>query len=201
MRAGVDSRFPAIVMLHGLGGDESSMWALESALPRSAALIAPRAPHEQRQGGYAWLPVLKSWPPLVSEFGESVSLLENLLKTLEFDPTELILMGFSNGAAMSFAAAMTPMRGQPAGIVAAAGHLPQGELDPLREIPIYWGHGTRDDFIPIGAARQDVQRLEELGADVTYCEADIGHKLGTQCMRELESWISANYTSVKEPGT
>ena len=100
-------------MLHGLGGDENAMWALESALPQGGLVVAPRAPHEQSQGGYLWNPSIGAWPPKVSEFAEGVGLLEGLLdyleKKYEFQRDRMILMGFSNGTAMSFAAAMTPI--------------------------------------------------------------------------------------------
>ena len=200
LRAETDAQSPQVLMLHGLSGDENSMWALESARPAGSLLIAPRAPFEQRQGGYAWLPVLKSWPPLVEEFGEAVERLEDLLDSLEsvLDRDRLVLMGFSNGAAMSLASAMTPMSTQAAGIIVAAGHLPQGEIDPLREIPIFWGHGTRDSFIPIEIARQDVDRLRQLGTQITYCETDVGHKLGLECMRGLGEWFHENFAHLKE---
>ena len=197
LRLPTDDRQPPLMMLHGLGGDEQAMWGLESALPSGGMVVAPRGLFEQSQGGYAWNPEIRAWPPLVSEFADSVSALETLLEYLatEFGlrRERLILMGFSNGAAMALAGAMSPMSIQPAGIVAAAGHLPQGDLDLLQGIPIYWGHGIRDTFIPIEAARADVVRLEAAGVEVTYCEADVGHKLGGECLRQLRSWIAGNF--------
>ena len=197
LRLPEETLVPPIVMLHGLGGDENAMWALESALPQTGMVVAPRAPHEQRQGGYLWNPSIRSWPPLVSEFAESVDLLEGLLEYLEekyeFQRERMILMGFSNGTAMSFAAAMAPISPPPAGIVAISGHLPEGDLSPLKGIPVYWGHGTRDVFISIDAARSDAKRLRQEAVPLTYCEADVGHKLGAECMKGLRSWFRAEF--------
>lgn len=188
-----------VIMLHGLGGDEKVMWGLESALPSGGLVVAPRAPYPQRQGGYAWNPVIKAWPPLVNEFADSISRLEQLLTHLqreyELDRDRAVLMGFSNGAAMAFAAAMTPLVHQPAGIVAAAGHLPEGDLEPLRAIRIFWGHGTQDTFIPIEVAYTDTERLTDAGVSVTFCEADVGHKLGLECLNGLQDWFRSHYTS------
>ena len=193
LRRPVDERMAPIVMLHGLGGDEGVMWSLESALPRDGLVVALRGPYAQRQGGYSWNPIIKAWPPLVSEFTEAVGALEDTLDYLELKHglhrERVILMGFSNGAAMAFAAAMTPMRRRPAGIIAIAGHLPDGDLSPLRGIPIYWGHGTKDTFIPIENARSDVERLRQMDVPVTFCEADVGHKLGAPCLRDLKAWF------------
>lgn len=193
-----------IVMLHGLGGDENAMWALESALPSTGLVVAPRAPHEQRQGGYLWNQSIRAWPPLLSEFAESVALLEGLLGYLEgeyeFQRERMILMGFSNGTAMSFAAAMTPLSPPPAGIIAISGHLPEGDLSPLKGIPVYWGHGTRDAFIPVDLARSDAQRLQEEQVPVTFCEADVGHKLGAECLKNLRSWFRVEFPAPEVRG-
>ncbi len=184
-------------MLHGLAGDENVMWSLETALPTESLLVAPRGPHPQPQGGFSWNPGIDAWPPLVSEFSEAVGRLEALLDFLQaeysLDRNHVVLMGFSNGAAMSFAAAMTPMTVQPQGIIAIAGHLPTGDLSHLRTIPIYWGHGSKDTFIPIEDANADVERLRELQVPVTFCEADVGHKLGAQCLRNLKAWYTQEF--------
>lgn len=197
LRLPQDKQTPPIVMLHGLGGDENVMWGLESALPRTGMVVAPRAPHAQRQGGYAWNPTISTWPPSVSEFAEAVDLLESLFKYLElqyaFSRDRVVLMGFSNGTAMSFAATMTPMSQSPAGIIAISGHLPGGDLSPLRGIPVYWGHGTKDTLIPIDIARSDAERLRQAEVPVTFCEAEVGHKLGAQCLNNLRSWFQVEF--------
>jgi phospholipase/carboxylesterase len=199
LRTPEDENAAPIVMLHGLGGDEKVMWGLESALPQTGMVVTPSAHHAQPQGGYAWNRIIDAWPPLISEFSEAVDLLEELLDYLQaeytFQRERMILMGFSNGAAMSFAASMTPMSQAPAGIIAIAGHLPEGDLSPLRGIPVYWGHGMRDSFIPIDIARADAERLREAGVPVTLCEADVGHKLGAECLKNLGVWFAAKFST------
>lgn len=197
LRLPEDKQAAPIVMLHGLGGDEKVMWGLESAFPAAGMVVAPRAPHGQRKGGYAWNPKIEAWPPRVSEFTEAVGLLEDLLDYLEleyaFQRERMVLMGFSNGAAMSFAASMTPMSQSPAGIIAISGHLPEGDLSPLGGVPVYWGHGTKDTFIPIDVARSDAERLRQAEVPVTFCEAEVGHKLGTRCLNNLRTWFQAEF--------
>ena len=193
LRLPEDKQAAPIVMLHGLGGDQKVMWGLESAFSAAGMVVALRSPHAQRQAGYGWNPFISTWPPLVSEFTEAVDLLESLFKCLElqyaFSRDRMLLMDFSNGKAMSFAASMTPMSQSPAGIIAISGHLPAGDLSPLREVPVYWGHGTKDTFIPIDIARSDAERLRQAEVPVTFCEANVGHKLGAQCLNNLRSWF------------
>lgn len=193
MRMGRDGRARPIVMLHGLSGDEHAMWVFESALPTQSLLVAPRAPYPQPGGGFGWVPQLGAWPPLVEEYIETVPVFDALLRHLEaehrLNRRRMILMGFSQGAAMAFAATMLGLSFPPAAIIVAAAHLPQGDLTPLRGLPTFWAHGRRDEVIPIEVARTDVERLREVGALVQLCEADASHKLGKECLQDLRNWF------------
>ncbi len=191
-----------IVMLHGLTGDQSSMWALEASVPHTAGIVTPRGPYPQPQDGFAWNESIQGWPPLVSEFVESVAKLDQLLDFLTehvgFDRRSYVLMGFSNGAAMAFAASMSPLRVQPRGLVILSGHLPEGDLTPLASIPVFWGHGMHDNFIPVSVARADAARLQQVGCQVQLCEANVGHKLGVDCMEELRGWYGSHIAPSSE---
>jgi predicted esterase len=79
-----------------------------------------------------------------------------------------------------------------------AGHLPQGDLSRLSGLPVFWGHGARDELIPVTGARKDVARLRAAGARVQYCEADVTHKLGSACLRELKQWIPACFGDLQK---
>jgi predicted esterase len=137
------------------------------------------------------LRAVESWGP------EAVDRLEGLLDYLSAEHgmrrARVILMGFSNGTAMAFAAAMTPMSIPPVGIIAISGHVPVGDVAPLRGVPVYWGHGTRDSFIPVETAAADVKRLREAQVPVTFCKADVGHKLGADCLANLKSWFRVEF--------
>jgi predicted esterase len=101
------------------------------------------------------------------------------------------LMGFSQGAACAFALAASNLIdeiGRLAGIVAIAGFLPVGDTKNLTGIPVYWGHGRKDELVPIHMARDGVERLRNNGTAVDYCEADVGHKLGSECLKGLNRW-------------
>jgi predicted esterase len=51
-------------------------------------------------------------------------------------------------------------------------------------------HGTQDALVPVARARQARQILLEAGAQVTYCEDDVGHKLSASCFRGLETFFA-----------
>ncbi len=190
---------PVLLLLHGWTGDERVMWIFTRSLARHFWMFAPRAPISVASGGYAWLPHKDSeWPTLPKFKPATISLLEAVQqwgKRVGTPETALNkpynLMGFSQGAAMSYSlAAYHPER---IGRVAAlAGFLPQGEPERLKAFDgkqVYIAHGTRDDIVPVQKAEEAVQSLQAAGADVTFCESPVGHKLSASCLRGLDSFL------------
>jgi phospholipase/carboxylesterase len=183
---------PTIILLHGLGGDENSMWILEQSLPTVGLKIAPRALYQMDGNGYSWVENrLQGWPTAM-DFESSVEAINNLVVELEAEAAlnreELFLMGFSQGAALAFTAAADP-RLQPKAVIAAAGFLPKGHFSEFSGLPIFWGHGSRDEWVPIERARSDAILLRDFGAKIHFCETDVGHKLGTECLNGLQDWM------------
>jgi len=186
-------------MLHGFTGDENSMWVFARDLPTRFWIVAPRAPHTTEPSGYSWR------PPHASDFGRPS--LEQLLPAAEalirlIDAYQLSagieanvfdVMGFSQGGAMSnLLAFLYPERIRKAGIL--AGFVPSG-LDelvstrPLEGKPFFVAHGTKDEMVPIDRARSSIEILEQAGAQVTYCEDEVGHKVSLTCLRALRDFL------------
>ena len=128
----------------------------------------------------------------MEDFKPAISAVDQTLETLgnehAFDREKLVLMGFSQGAALCFALAET-LQTTPKAVIALAGYYPEGEPGRIAQIPVFWGHGIRDELVPVERAREDVKMLEDLGANVQYCETDVGHKLGIECTRGLKNWL------------
>lgn len=173
-----------IILLHGLTGDETAMWPFLSALPPGRPVAAPRAPYPWAEGGYGWVEGVGRG---LDAYGPASHALARLVQTL--GPGRPILVGFSQGAAMAFAA--TALRDiDPQAVVALSGFVPQGSLAGMRDRPVYWAHGLRDGRVPIEAARGDVRRLRDAGAQVEFCESNVGHKVGVECLRGLRTWLA-----------
>lgn len=182
---------PSIFMLHGWSGDEKVMWVLDSVLPSGSLIVSPRGIHPLSVGGYQWLQSPASTQVGFDDFKPAVDALQMTLKALKqshrFGEKPFLLMGFSQGAALAFAAQRAGFAAD--GIIALAGFIPAGDLTELRSAPVYWGHGTEDQLVPIERAREDVRRLLDNGVEVHFCEANVGHKLGIECTRGLRTWI------------
>ena len=190
-----------LLLIHGLTGDENSMWVFARDLPSHYWMVAPRAPYpsQMEQGGYTWrLPQFDnmnevSLDLLRSAAQELIDLVEAYSASVTLDASSFDVMGFSQGAAMSNVLAfLYPQRVRKAGIL--AGFVP-AELKklvsqrPLEGKPFFVAHGTQDESVTIDRARASIEILEQAGARVTYCEDDVGHKVSLPCLRSLKKFL------------
>ncbi len=196
---GAETRVPArsLLLLHGWTGDETVMWIFTRGVPASYWIFAPRAPVQAPEGGYGWVLREDGWPRL-DQFKDVAGTLLASFRRWAVDrdaPQEPFdVMGFSQGAAMAYAlAAYYPQ--QVNRIIALAGFLPNGETLPgsyrgLGGKKIYIAHGVKDETVPVQMAQQAVRNLQAVGAQVTYCESEVGHKLSINCLRGLETFLA-----------
>jgi phospholipase/carboxylesterase len=190
-----------MLLIHGLTGDENSMWVFGRNMPSRYWLVAPRAPYPVESGGYSWRPPFDS-----SEFGKPtleqlrdgadglIRMVDEYAASAGINATTFDLMGFSQGAAMSNVMAfLYPQRIRKTGIL--AGFVPGGLEDlaserPLEGKPFFVAHGTRDEMVRIDRARESIAILEKAGANVTYCEDNVGHKISANCLRALGTFFA-----------
>lgn len=189
-----------ILLFHGWTGDENSMWVFASQLPKDALLIAPRAPYPSspaEYGGYSWRgPKTVDWSQL-DDYRPTIERLNKLIQALQatqgYDLSKFGIVGFSQGAAVAYVyAILHPER--VTNLAGLAGFMPDNseieiENRPLEGKPIFVAHGNKDELVPIDYAKKSVKILKQAGGLVTYCEADVGHKLGANCFRELKSFF------------
>ncbi len=188
-----------LVLLHGWTGDENSMWVFTRAFPSDYWMIAPRAPHAADPSGFSWRqaqtaivgrPSLQLMQPAAEAL---IQLVDAYAAEAQIDSAQFDIMGFSQGAEMTSVVAMLyPQRVGKMGIL--AGFVPSGAEDLILEKTltgkhIFVAHGTQDQMVTIDRARASVALLEQAGAQVTYCEDEVGHKLSAHCLRALENYL------------
>jgi phospholipase/carboxylesterase len=198
------SRGPLIFMLHGLYGTENVMWLFDQALPRSATVISPRALFPAADG-FSWTRSVVHGEIEQTDFTAALEALQRfipeMIERYDCDPQRVIVMGFSQGAAVSYALSLT----QPdlmCGVVALAGFLlpVASHSERSREAaksksaapPKYLIiHSTDDDLVPIALAREARSELEARGASIEYHEyPGSGHKVSAQGMKDIAQWIA-----------
>lgn len=189
-----------MLLIHGFTGDENSMWVFARDLPAHYWIVAPRAPHAGEPSGYSWrAPQFENMDGLSLDLLRSsaealIHLVDEYSASTKIDASTFDVMGFSQGGAMScLLAFLYPERIRKTGIL--AGFVPGGleELvsqHPLKGKPFFVAHGTKDEMVPIDRARASIKLLEEAGANVTYCEDEVGHKVSATCLRSLKNFFA-----------
>jgi phospholipase/carboxylesterase len=173
------------------------MWIFKQTLPAGVAAITLRAPLELAGGGFVWFKGTNLRPgpdALDSALNKLEHFLTALPRVYPVDPTRMILMGFSQGAFMGNAFVLTHPY-DAIGVVSLAGAMPQlpeieYHANLLAGMPVFIAHGIRDEAIPVSAARQTRDTYSELGADVTYGEYPVAHKMNPQAMTDLKVWLA-----------
>ncbi len=184
---------PVIILVHGWLGNETVMWAFERALPPQALVLSVRAPFAA-EGGYGWMV-----PGDEGSFSRGLAALQEYVQRLpeEFtieDVNKRLVMGFSQGAAMSYALLLASPE-LVAGVAGLAGFLPEparpwavpGRLTGKK---ILIAHGTEDPTVPLAEAESAREAFAASGAEVTYVTDPTGHKVGVQGMRILKNWLT-----------
>src|SRR5262249_7754092 len=196
--------YPTLVMTHGLQGNENVTWIFARPAGPKWLILTPRAPFAD-QDGYSWYKVATDAYGISQIEGDSYQageaafrrFIEAIPSVYPADRSHLVLLGFSQGAAMSYGfGASHPVTG----IAALGGFLPKpllgqpAGLAGLKGVPILILHGTEDETIHIRRARKDRDRLVEAGAVVSYHESKVGHKVSAAGMHELARWLSQRLT-------
>ena len=189
---------PVVWLFHGWMGDEDSMWIFASLLPKHFLILAPRAPLQSKNSGYTWYPEEQERWPTVDVFNPAIEGLVELMESwplsapwADFD--RFRLAGFSQGSALAYAFTLTHPQKVKA-VAGLAGFLPaeaEVHADPttLAGLSVYVSHGTKDKMVPIEKAREAARFFDNLGAEVTFCESDVGHKLSADCFKGLEAFF------------
>lgn len=190
----------AFILLHGWTGDENFMTPFAAFLPAKALVVAFRAPYPARspRGGYSWIDYDPAGhhPSLENYHGTFARLTSWLYELQQRYPAPAWerqhWMGFSQGAsivggyALWFPETVTT-------VALLSGFLPRGaekwaERRPLTGKAAFIAHGIEDHIVDIARAREAREILTTAGAEVTYCEDNVKHKVGVRCKKALEAF-------------
>lgn len=183
----------ALVLLHGRGADEHDLYPLLDALDPERRLdgYTPRAPLALPPGGAHWYVVPRVGFPDPDTFAEGFGALAEWLDALPYEPQQIVLGGFSQGAVMTYALGLGTGRPHTKALIAFSGFIPtvdgwQPDLEsPFPPIAI--AHGTYDPVIPVEFGRHARATLEAAGADVWYRESPIEHGIDPQVLPQLRA--------------
>lgn len=195
-------RPPMIILLHGLGSNEQDLFSFAPLLDPQFLILSVQAPISYGFGGYAWFNIdLTSGIPnaniqqVIHARRSITSFLDEAIKTYQPDPDHIYLVGFSQGAIMSYATAFSePSRIR--GVVAMSGYIlrevtPQVSYSPgLERLKILATHGVNDQVLPIFLGRATNDYLRTLHVDYQYKEYEMAHEVNQECLDDVRNWLS-----------
>lgn len=193
---------PLLLLLHGYGSNEADLFSFATELPEEYFIISARAPYDMQYGSYAWYAInfdadenkfsdheqAKVSRDLIARF------IDELIEAYPIDANHISLIGFSQGAILSYAVALSyPEKVQK--VVAMSGYL---NLEIIAEdylkndfskLKIFASHGTVDQVIPVDWARRTPAIVEKLGINTTYKEYPVGHGVAPQNFYDFKNWL------------
>lgn len=191
---------PLLILLHGYGSNELDLFSFAEELPDSLLIVSIRAPYEMGYGGYAWYDInLDSNNNKYSNLDQARTSLIKITNTIDYlkskyttNPNNTFLLGFSQGAILSYAISFNyPNKIQH--VIALSGYL-NLELMPKEIIQkidtdYYISHGNVDQVIPVDWARKASPFLNSKGLKNEYSEYPVGHGVAPQNFFSFKKWI------------
>jgi len=199
-----------VIWLHGLGADGHDFVPVvpHLGLPDQLAVrfIFPQAPVQPVtvNNGYpmrAWYDILAMGAS--REINEQ-TLFESVVRINQLisdqidqgiSPDRILLVGFSQGGAVAYETGLSfplPL----AGVAALSTYLatdPAARLERSQGFPIWIGHGTADDVVPLTLGEQARSRLVELGLTPDWQTWPMAHEVVLDEIQALGRWISKRF--------
>jgi phospholipase/carboxylesterase len=193
---------PLVLLLHGYGSNEEDLFSFAPELPADCYVISVRAPYDLQPYGHAWYAI--HFDADENKFSdnnqakESVEIIavviDEIVKKYPIDAKNVTLIGFSQGAILSYATALTYPE-KISKVAALSGYLNQ-EIVPevidskaISHLKFFISHGSVDQVIPVEWAQKAKPVLENLGLTVDYQEYPIGHGVSPKNFFDLKNWL------------
>lgn len=205
-RIASDDLSPAIIVLHGFGANEGDLIPVATAVSDTHKVVSLRAPIELSPGSYAWYHLEQTLHGLRSDSESRIrsealilEALPTIIEKEKLDTNRIVLLGFSQGAAMCYALLsrgdITNVGVKIKGVAALSGYMPRDIIVPLRAqhlngLPIFISHGEFDEVIPFIALDEAQSLLTKIGAMVTAEVYEIGHGVDQDVLSDLTRWFA-----------
>lgn len=193
---------PAIFLLHGYGSNEEDLFSFATELPDNAYVVSLRAPHVLMYQAYAWYAInFDADENKFSDMHQARESREIIMRFIEdfitknpIDTEDITLMGFSQGAILSYATALSyPEKIRR--VVAMSGYLnTEMAVDDyanlnLNNLKIFASHGTQDQVIPINWAEKAPSILRPLGVDIRFKSYPAAHGVAPENFYDIKDWL------------
>jgi phospholipase/carboxylesterase len=181
-----------LVMLHGTGGDETSLFQLGPMLDPDAPMLGVRGTSTEEGMNRYFRRFSEGLFDEADIQAQAANLSEFLAEAkTTYGLNELVLVGYSNGANMAAALLLLHPAPFAAAILfrATLPLMPQS-LPSLHGKRILLLTGSYDSMIPLDGAKQLAEVLRECGAEVDQRLAPVGHELRREDVTTAAEWLN-----------
>ena len=193
---------PLVIMLHGRDAKAETIFSVEGMLDPKLHIISIQATYKSSDGKFEWFLPYDYEHPLQSfseeHFKDSEKILTNmisdLLKEKNIGDNNLYLLGFSQGAAMSY---ILSLRGKikPKGVIAMSGFFPRPieKWISINTQPQFLiTHGSNDEVLPTTKSIFAHTFLDAKGISSEYYEYKGRHKMTPSLLEHINIWIRSH---------
>ncbi len=190
-----------LVLLHGYGADEHDLMGLAAYFDPDIQVLSIRGSGLTPYGGASWFDIdMLSEGSLrfnieqakISTLGV-IEIISHLQQTKIIAKKQIILAGFSQGATVSnLICVQKPELLQ--ALLIMSGRLPEdmielsGDTSRFKNLPVFAGHGSHDNVIPIAYGRQIVSFWDPI-AQLEHHEYSMGHEISQPELEHIQMWL------------
>ena len=193
---------PLLLLLHGYGSNEEDLFSFAQELPDEYFVVSARAPYDLMYGSYAWYAI--NFDADENKFSDTVQaqqsrdliavFIDELLVKYPIDKTNITLIGFSQGAILSYAIGLSyPQKIRR--IAAISGYFNADiavdgfEKNDFSILKVFASHGTVDQVVPFEWGQKAKQLLTEYGVQMDFHSYPIGHGISPQNFYDFKNWL------------
>ena len=190
---------PLVVLLHGLGADETDVIDLARSLPPAFAYVSLRAPYAHEEGGYHWFEDRGVGKPIAASVRSSVTYVRTWLDGTDagkYDPKHRYVLGFSAGMMMAAALVLHDPAGFAGAVLLSGAIAFDAGIDTAKQrltgVPVFYAHGALDDVVPAELVKRTQRYLRDgSGATLTEQTYPHGHAITKREIADIRAWFDS----------
>jgi len=189
-----------LLLLHGVGGNETNLAELAMAVDPEVLVVLPRGPLAFAPGQFGWFRVAftPSGPSIGAEEAEQsrqalIRFVEQLQPVYRIPAHHTVIAGFSQGGILSASVGLSaPERVAGFGVLSGrilpelAPHLAPREQ--LATLNAFIAHGQHDSKLPVAWAHKADQWLTDLGVPHATRLYPVDHTLSSEMATDFLAW-------------
>jgi len=188
----------AIFLIHGFGSNFDDLFSFKTFLPKNLTIISLEAPILLEMGGFAWYSInynenFEKWSnteEAMLSIDQIHSTINILIKKYNLDYKDISLLGFSQGAILSWAIGFNYPR-LIRRVIALSGYINEDLINNNNiHFIAYASHGIIDPVIPVDWSRNTIRKYIKTDNKILYKEYNDGHTVSENNLLDLLNWIN-----------